>query len=495
MKPFILSIDQGTTGTRSYIFDSKARVLGSAYQEFTQYFPKPGWVEHDADEIWASVEATGRKALKAAGISSKQIAAIGITNQRETSLLWERRNSRPVHRAIVWQCRRTSERCEELTRAGKAALFRKKTGLVLDAYFSGTKLEWLLQQVPGAAAKAKRGELAFGTIDSWLLWKLSGGRSHLSDYTNASRTLLYDIQKLRWDSQLTQVLHVPDAVLPKVQASSSIFGMTSETCYLGPGIPIAAMVGDQQAALFGQACFEEGSLKNTYGTGCFLLLHLGKKFRLSENQLLTTLVCDAEGQPAYGLEGAVFIAGAAIQWLRDGLKIVENAAASEKLAAGLKGNDGVYFVPAFVGLGAPYWDSKARGAILGITRGTGRAQIVRAALESLAYQSRDLVEAMQADSGLRIKELRVDGGASKNNFLMQFQADLLGAKVNRPQSVESTALGAAYLAGLRVGIWKSAKEIAKLRKVERVFTPKMPETQRDALYSSWKDAVSRVLLH
>jgi glycerol kinase len=489
----ILAIDQGTTGTRSYIFDAKARVLGSAYKEFSQYFPKPGWVEHDAEEIWQTVEATARQALKAASVKAQRLKAIGITNQRETTVLWDRKKSRPLHRAIVWQCRRTAPRCEELKKKGKAGAFFKKTGLVLDAYFSGTKLEWLLQNIPGAARRAAKAELAFGTIDSWLLWKLSGGQSHATDATNASRTLLYNIRSLKWDPELCKILHVPASLLPKVLPSASIFGMSSGKSFLGGGLPIAGIAGDQQAALFGQACIESGSMKNTYGTGCFMLMHLGKKFRLSKNRLLTTVVCDAKGQPAYGLEGAVFIAGAAIQWLRDGLKIINKAPETEALAASLKDNGGVYFVPAFVGLGAPYWDSLARGAILGLSRGSGRAQIARAALECLAYQTRDLAEAMQRDAGLKIRELRVDGGASKNNWLMQFQADMLGARINRPQMTESTALGAAFLAGLRVGVWKDAAELLRLRRTERVFKPRMNLAQRAALYRGWNNAVAKTL--
>jgi glycerol kinase len=489
----ILAIDQGTTGTRSYLFDSQARVLGSAYSEFTQHFPKPGWVEHDAEEIWETVERTGRAALKSAGLKASAVAAVGITNQRETTLLWDRKNSKPIHRAIVWQCRRTAGRCDELKGQGHEKAFRDKTGLVLDAYFSGTKIEWLLKHLPGAARRAARGELAFGTIDTWLLWKLSGGRAHATDFSNASRTLLYDIRKKAWDPKLQRLLHVPSSLLPKVQASSSIFGLTGPRSFLGSGIPIAGMAGDQQAALFGQGCFEAGSLKNTYGTGCFLLLNLGKRHRLSKNKLLTTLICDAQGQPAYGLEGAVFIGGAAVQWVRDGLKLIKSSADSEKLSASIKDTGGVYLVPAFVGLGAPHWDQHARGALIGLTRGSGIAQVTRAAVESMAYQSADLVTAMQKDAGLKVKELRVDGGASKNALLMQFQADLLGARINRPKMVETTALGAAFLAGLRVGLWKNAAQLQKLRKVDKVFKPRMKPAERKQLLSGWNDAVSRVL--
>ncbi len=489
----VLAIDQGTTGTRSYLFDAKARVVGSAYREISQYFPKPGWVEHDPSEIWRSAEDTGRAALKAAGVKASAITAIGITNQRETSLIWDRKSGRPLHKAIVWQCRRTAERCEALKKAGHAKLFRSKTGLLLDPYFSGSKLEWLLKNVPGAAKKAAAGSLAFGTIDSWMLWNLSNGAAHATDFSNASRTLLFDIRRKVWDPQLQRLLHVPDAVLPKVQASASHFGVTGARSFLGAGIPISGMAGDQQAALFGQGCTEPGTLKNTYGTGCFLLLNLGKKFRLSKNGLLTTLVCDAKGQPAYGLEGSVFIGGAAIQWLRDGLGIIKHSRDSERLASSVKDTGGVYLVPAFVGLGAPYWDASARGALIGLTRGSNKAHIARAALESLAFQTNDLVEAMRKDSGLKISELRVDGGASQNNLLMQFQADLLNARVERPQMTETTALGAAFLAGLQTGFWKSAATLQGLRKVDKVFKPRMRTQERKRLKAGWDDAVSRVL--
>ncbi|MGH7740016.1 MAG: glycerol kinase GlpK [bacterium] len=492
MSKFILAIDQGTTGTRTYLFDHAGRVAGSVYQEFTQYFPKPGWVEHDAEEIWRTVESTGRKALKAAGAKPSDVAAVGITNQRETTVIWDRETGKPIYRAIVWQCRRTAHRCDELKkRHGK--LFQQKTGLVVDAYFSGTKVEWLLQNVPGAAKRAARGELAFGTIDSWLLWKLTGGKVHATDFTNASRTMLFNIRTKQWDSQLLKKLHVPAALLPKVQASASLFGSTSAQSYLGEGIPITGIAGDQQAALFGQGCHAPGTFKNTYGTGCFLLLNLGRKFLLSKNKLLTTLGCDEKGQPVYVLEGAVFIGGAAIQWIRDGLQLIKTSMESEKIAAQAHDTGGVYLVPAFVGLGAPYWDPHARGALVGITRGTSRAQVVRATLESMAYQTRDLMDAMLRDSGLKLKELRVDGGACKNNLLMQFQADILKARINRPKVVETTAMGAAYLAGLQAGYWKSAAEIQKIRRTDKVFKPKMQDSARQHLWAGWKVAVDQVL--
>ncbi len=493
MSKLILAIDQGTTGTRTYLFDHAGKVVGSAYQEFTQFFPKPGWVEHDANEIWHTVEETGKKALKSAGVKPNQIAGIGITNQRETTVIWNRKTGKPIHKAIVWQCRRTAHRCDQLKQQGKEKLFLNKTGLVIDAYFSGTKVEWLLQNVPGAAKRAAKGELAFGTIDTWVLWNLTGGRAHATDYSNASRTLLYDIFKKKWDETLLKTLHVPQSLLPRVQASAGRFGTTSSRCYLGAGIPITGIAGDQQAALFGQGCHEPGTLKNTYGTGCFLLLNLGQKHILSKNKLLTTLACDAKGQPAYALEGAVFIGGAAIQWIRDGLQIIKTSSESEAIAKKVPDTGGVYLVPAFVGLGAPYWDAHARGALVGITRGTKREHVVRATLESMAYQTRDLVDAMLKDSMMKLKELRVDGGACKNNLLMQFQADILKVKINRPKVVETTALGAAFLAGLGSGFWKTSLEIQHVRRVDKVFQPRMKEDVRKKLWSGWKKAVGQVL--
>ncbi len=493
MSKLILAIDQGTTGTRTHLFDHSGKVVGSAYQEFTQYFPKPGWVEHDANEIWRTVEETGKKALKAAGIKPSQIAAIGITNQRETTVIWDQKTGKPIHRAIVWQCRRTAHRCDQLKAQGKEKLFLNKTGLVIDAYFSGTKVEWLLRNVPGAASKAARGELAFGTIDSWLLWNFTGGRSHATDYSNASRTLLFNIRQKQWDPALLEIFHLPAPLLAKVQASSSHFGTTSTQSYLGEGIPITGIAGDQQAALFGQGCHEPGTLKNTYGTGCFLLLNLGKKHILSKNKLLTTLACDGKGQPVYALEGSVFIGGAAVQWLRDGLQLIKTAPESEAVSSKVPDTGGVYLVPAFVGLGAPYWDAHARGALLGITRGTKREHVVRAALESLAYQSKDLVDAMLKDSHLKLKELRVDGGACQNNLLMQFQSDLLKIKINRPKVTETTNMGAAFLAGLQVGYWKNSAEIQKIRRVDKVFFPRMKKNKRKSLWDGWKKSIQQVL--
>src|SRR5665213_1394291 len=494
MAKLILAIDQGTTGTRTYLFDHAGKVVGSAYQEFTQYFPKPGWVEHDALEIQRTVEETGKKALKSAGIKPSQIAAIGITNQRETTVLWDRKTGKPIHKAIVWQCRRTAHRCDELKKQGKEKLFLQKTGLVIDAYFSGTKVEWLLQNVPSAAKRAAKGELAFGTIDTWLLWNLTGGQSHATDYSNASRTLLFNIKTKQWDWELLKTLHVPPSLLPRAQASASLFGVTSSKSYLGAGIPITGIAGDQQAALFGQGCHEPGTLKNTYGTGCFLLLNVGKKHVTSKNKLLTTLACDGKGKPVYALEGSVFIGGAAIQWIRDGLGLIKTSAESEAVAAKVPDTGGVYLVPAFVGLGAPYWDGHARGALVGLTRGTTQNHVVRATLESLAYQTKDLVDAMLKDSHLKLKELRVDGGACKNNLLMQFQADILKAKINRPKMVETTAIGAAFLAGLQIGYWKNSSEIQKIRRVDKVFISKMKDAARSHLWEGWKKAVGRVLM-
>ncbi len=490
----ILAIDQGTTGTRTYLFNHLGQVVGSAYQEFTQYFPKPGWVEHDALEIERTVEETGKKALKSAGVKPSQVAAVGITNQRETTVIWDRKTGKPIHKAIVWQCRRTAHRCDELKKQGKEKLFLNKTGLVIDAYFSGTKVEWLLQNVPGAAKKAAKGELAFGTIDTWLLWNLTGGQTHATDYSNASRTLLFNIKTKRWDLELLKTLHVPESILPGVQASASLFGTTDAKSYLGAGIPITGIAGDQQAALFGQGCHEPGTLKNTYGTGCFLLLNAGKKYVISKNKLLTTLACDEKGQPVYALEGSVFIGGAAVQWIRDGLQLIKTSSESETVAKKVRDTGGVYLVPAFVGLGAPYWDGHARGALVGLTRGTSKEHVVRATLESLAYQTKDLVDAMLKDSRLKLKELRVDGGACKNNLLMQFQADILKTRINRPKMVETTAIGAAFLAGLQIGYWKNSSEIQKIRRVDKVFSPGMKDETRRHLWAGWKEAVGRVLL-
>ena len=489
---YLLSIDQGTTGTRTYVFDLKGRVLGSAYREHAQYFPQLGWVEHDAAEIWQAVQATGRAALKAAGLRPGGLAGkavIGITNQRETCVLWDRRSSRPLHRAIVWQCRRTAAHCERLKQAGSERPIRAKTGLLLDAYFSATKAAWLLDHTPGARQLAAKGQAALGTIDSWLLWQLSGGAVHSTDPTNASRTLLYNIRTQAWDAGLLRSFRVPASLLGRVLPSAGLFGRTRRGAFCGADVAITGMAGDQQAALFGQGCFKPGSMKNTYGTGCFLLLNLGKKFRLSKHRLLTTLACDEEGKPAYALEGAVFIGGAAMQWVRDGLGLVKSAGESAKVAASLKDNGGVYLVPAFVGLGAPHWDMAARGLLTGITRGTGRAQVVRAALESMAFQSGELIKAMQADAGLKIRRLRVDGGASRNDWLLRFQADLSNLVVERPAVVETTALGAAMLAGVGAGWLKGAKALKAFSRAGATFKPSMQSKARRALWAGWDQAI------
>jgi glycerol kinase len=492
-KPALLmALDQGTTGSRAYVLDAKGKVLGSAYQEFKQHYPRPGWVEHDAQEIWESVQATGAKALRSAGLTAKtaprHLAGLGITNQRETVVLWRRKDSRPVHRAIVWQCRRSAGRCDQLRSQGLEPMVRRRTGLVLDAYFSGTKAEWLLKHVPGAAKAAAKGELALGTIDSWLLWRLTGGAVHATDYSNASRTLLYDIRKRQWDPGLLSLFKVSKFLLPKVQASASHFGVTAASAFCGAGVPITGMVGDQQSALFGQGCVEPGSMKNTYGTGCFLLMNLGKRFRLSKHRLLTTLACGPDGGPVYAMEGAVFIGGAAVQWVRDGLGLIKNAAESEAICRSLPDNGGVHLVPAFVGLGAPYWDSQARGVITGLTRGTSSAHVVRAAVESMGFQSAELVEAMQKDAGLALKRLRVDGGASKNSWLMQFQADLLGVVVERPRQVETTAMGAALLAGIGCGLLKPG-QAKRLGRIQIRFRPKPGAPGPEASLQAWKKAV------
>jgi glycerol kinase len=487
----VVAIDQGTTGTTVLVLDKRGGVVARAYSEFTQHYPKPGWVEHDPEEIWRVTVKVLRQAVKRARLRARDVAAIGITNQRETTVLWDRKTGRPVHHAIVWQDRRTASVCDGLKTAGHEALVRARTGLVLDPYFSGTKLRWLLDHVRGARDRAATGALAFGTIDTWLLWKLTGGAVHATDPTNASRTLLFDIHARAWDPELLGILDVPASVLPVVRPSSGRFGDTIPEL-LGAPVPVAGIAGDQQAALFGQGCVAPGSAKNTYGTGCFLLLNTGDRAVASRSGLVTTVACDATGGIAYALEGSVFIAGAAIQWLRDGLGFMKKAAESEKLARRVDSTLGVYLVPAFVGLGAPYWDAEARGALVGLTRGVTREHVVRAALESLAYQTRDVVDAMAEDAGTRLAELRVDGGAAANDFLMQFQADLLGVPVERPRIVETTAMGAAALAGLAVGFWGSPGELARARQVDRRFRPRMAPETREMLYRGWRAAVARV---
>ena len=489
---YILAIDQGTTGSRAVVYDKHAHKIASAYEEFNQYFPRPGWVEHDPGQIWKSVQGVIQKVLAAVPTSS--IAAIGITNQRETTVIWDRDTGRPVYNAIVWQCRRTAGRCGRLKeKKGEIEFFRKRTGLPIDAYFSATKIEWILKKVPGAMAKAKAGRLLFGTTDTWVLWKLTGGKVHATDYTNASRTMLFNIEKLQWDGEILKRFGIPGRILPEAKRSSGIFGATARISGLQKGVPVSGIAGDQQAALFGQACFDPGTMKNTYGTGCFILLNTGRKRPVSTHGLITTLACGPQGEPVYALEGAVFIAGAAIQWLRDGLKLLPSAALSEKMATSVEDNAGVYFVPALVGLGAPYWDPDARGAIFGITRGTSSSHLVRAALEAMCYQTKDVLEAMRKDSGLKIKGLKVDGGAAANDFLCQFQADMLGVDVIRPRVIEITSLGAAYLAGLAVGYWKSTGDIKQCWQVDRVFRPRMSRKAASSLCQGWRTAVGRTL--
>ena len=492
MTDYILALDQGTTSSRAILFDHAGQVVSTVQQEFPQLYPQPGWVEHDPETIWQSQTATARQVLEKAGIGATQVAAIGITNQRETTVVWDRETGAPLYNAIVWQCRRTAPMCDQLRADGWADPIREKTGLVVDAYFSGTKLAWLLDQVPGLRDKAERGEAVFGTIDSFLAWRLSGGQLHVTDVTNASRTMLFNIHTLDWDDEILDKLRIPRAMLPQVRPSSQVYGQT-ESSFLGAKIPIAGAAGDQQAALFGQTCFAPGQAKNTYGTGCFLLLNTGGQAVASERGLLTTIAWQlgSDGEVIYALEGSVFIAGAVIQWLRDGLGIIAHAAETEALARDVEDTGGVYFVPAFVGLGAPYWDAYARGTIVGLTRGTDRRHLARAALEAICYQSRDLLDAMTADSGIRLQALRADGGAAANNLLMQLQSDLLDVPVQRPAVTETTALGAAYLAGLAVGYWSGLDEIAAQWRVGAMFEPTMTPAQRDLLYAGWQRAVER----
>lgn len=489
-KRYILALDQGTTSSRALVFDGNGSMLAVSQQEFTQHYPQPGWVEHDAEEIWFTQLSTARDAIARAGIEWSDIAAIGITNQRETTVVWDTATGKPVAPAIVWQCRRTADYCRDLKANGWEEQIRNRTGLVVDAYFSGTKVKWILDHVPGARERAERGEILFGTIDTWLMWKLSGGKVHATDYSNASRTMLYNIHTLQWDDTILQEFAVPVAMLPEVKPSSGLFGETDPSLFGGP-IPLAGVAGDQQAALFGQACFESGMAKNTYGTGCFLLMNTGTRPVTSTQGLLTTIAWGVDGKVEYALEGSVFVAGAAILWLRDGLGIIQHAAETAELATSIGDTGGVYLVPAFVGLGAPYWDAYARGTLVGMTRGTGRAHIARAALEAIAYQTRDVLDAMVRDSGLDLQALRVDGGASRNDFLVQFQADMLGKPVQRPLNVETTAMGAAYLAGLATGVWADKRELAARWRAANTFTPAMGVDQRTRLYSGWQRAVER----
>ncbi|WP_214724372.1 glycerol kinase GlpK [Exiguobacterium sp. s143] len=494
MENYILSLDQGTTSTRAILFNRAGEIVHSAQQEFTQYFPKPGWVEHNANEIWGSVLAVVATCLTEANVKPSQIAGIGITNQRETAVVWEKETGKPIHNAVVWQSRQTAEICEALRAAGHAELFREKTGLLIDAYFSGTKVKWILDHVEGARERAERGELLFGTIDTWLIWKLSGGKAHVTDYSNASRTLMYNIHELKWDDELLGILDVPKAMLPEVRPSSEVYAETAGYHFFGEAVPIAGAAGDQQAALFGQACFDTGMAKNTYGTGCFMLMNTGEEAVKSDHGLLTTIAWGVDGKVEYALEGSIFVAGSAIQWLRDGLRLIDDAKESEGYATRVTSSDGVYVVPAFVGLGTPYWDSDVRGAVFGLTRGTEKEHFIRATLESLAYQTRDVLSAMEQDSGIEMKTLRVDGGAVKNDFLMQFQGDIIQAPVERPEINETTALGAAYLAGLAVGFFENREQITTQWKKERRFEPSMAKEETDALYGGWQKAVQATML-
>ena len=490
MPKYMMALDSGTTSNRCILFDRAGRIVSVAQREFTQYFPQPGWVEHDANEIWATLLGVAVEAMQMAGAAAADIAAIGITNQRETTIVWDKATGEPVHHAIVWQCRRTSEYCDELRGRGLTARFREKTGLVLDAYFSATKLHWLLENVPGVRERAAKGELLFGTVETWLIWKLTGGRAHVTDYSNASRTMLFNINTLDWDEEILAELNIPRSMLPKPLPSSGLFG-TTDPSLLGGEIPITGAAGDQQAALFGQTCFQPGEAKNTYGTGCFLLMNTGEKPVFSQNGLVTTIAWGLGEKVTYALEGSIFVAGAAIQWLRDEMKLIANAAESEAVAQEVTDTNGCYVVPAFTGLGAPYWDQYARGAIVGLTRGCNRAHIVRATLDSLTYQTYDVLNAMRADSGIALASLKVDGGASANNYLMQTQADVIGAPVLRPTCVESTAMGAAYLAGLAVGFWRDQAEIRKIWAVDRTFEPQLDAKSRDARLHGWHRAVQR----
>jgi len=492
MNNYILALDQGTTSSRAIVFDHDGRAVSSAQQEFPQILPTPGHVEHDPEAIWSTQLATAQAALAQAKIAPTQIAAIGVTNQRETTILWDRATGRPVANAIVWQSRITAPICEQLKAAGHETTFRQKTGLVVDAYFSGTKIKYLLDTIPGLRSRAERGEILFGTVDTFLIWRLTGGRCHVTDYSNASRTLLFNLHTLQWDDELLRLLDIPRAMLPEVRSSSEVYGETDPTLF-GAAIPVAGDAGDQQAATFGQACFDVGSAKNTYGTGCFLLLNTGERPILSQHNLLTTIGWGLRGKITYCLEGSVFIAGAVVQWLRDGLGILKNSADVEKLAASVSDSGGVYFVPAFVGLGAPHWDPYARGSIFGLTRGTTAAHLARAAVEAMAFQTRDLLEGMQRDSGVQLTQLKVDGGAARNDALLQFQADLLNCTVRRPVVAETTALGAAYLAGLAVGYWSDTSDITKNWALDREFQPALAPAERDARYAKWQEAVRRSL--
>lgn len=494
MEKYIIALDQGTTSSRAIVFDTNQKIVGVAQKEFTQIYPKEGWVEHDPMEIWSSQSGVLAEVIARTGISQHDVIGIGITNQRETTIVWDKNTGKPVYNAIVWQCRRTAKICDELKKIeGLDEYVKENTGLLIDAYFSGTKIKWILDNVEGAREKAEKGELLFGTVDTWLIWKLTNGRVHATDYTNASRTMIYNIKKLEWDEKLLDILGIPKSMLPEVKDSSGTFGYANLGGKGGHRVPIAGVAGDQQAALFGQACFKEGDSKNTYGTGCFLLMNTGEKMVRSQNGLVTTIAIGLDGRVEYALEGSIFIGGASVQWLRDELRLVGESKDTEYFATKVKDSAGVYVVPAFVGLGAPYWDMYARGAIVGLTRGANKNHIIRATLESIAYQTRDVLEAMQEDSGIKLASLKVDGGAAANNFLMQFQADILGTSVRRPVTLETTALGAAYLAGLAVGFWENKEEIASKWNLDNEFTPDMEEDVRAKKYRGWKKAVKRAL--
>ncbi|MGM0878315.1 MAG: glycerol kinase GlpK [Bacillota bacterium] len=489
MEKYILALDQGTTSSRAILFNQKGEVFYQSQAEFSQYFPKPGWVEHNPDEIWSSILSVIASCLSESGVRANQIAGIGITNQRETVVVWDKETGRPIYHAIVWQSRQTDQICEELKKEGYSNIFRQKTGLLIDPYFSGTKVKWMLDHIEGARERAEKGQLLFGTIDTWLIWKLTGGKAHVTDYSNASRTLMFNIYDLSWDDELLDILDIPKSMLPEVRSSSEVYAHTVEYHFFGESVPIAGVAGDQQAALFGQACYEKGMAKNTYGTGCFMLMNTGEQAVSSDHGLLTTIAWGINGKVEYALEGSIFVAGSAIQWLRDGLRMIKDAKHSEDYASKVNTSDGVYVVPAFVGLGTPYWDSDVRGAVFGLTRGTTKDHFIRATLESLAYQTKDVVGAMEIDSGIKLKTLRVDGGAVKNNILMQFQSDILDVPVERSAVNETTALGAAYLAGLAVGYWKDQAEISHQWNRDMLLEPQMDEAKRANLCSGWKKAV------
>ena len=490
-KKYILALDQGTTSSRAIIFDRNGAIISSSQKEFKQIYPHPGWIEHDPVEIWETQLNAAIEAIKSSHADPSEIAGIGITNQRETTVLWDRNTGKPVYNAIVWQCRRTADICDDLKARGLSSYIKENTGLIIDAYFSGTKIKWILNNVEGVREKAEKGDILFGTIDTWLVWNLTGGKIHITDYSNASRTMIYNIKELKWDEKILNELDIPMSILPDVRQSSENYANTKKELF-GLEIPIAGIAGDQQSALFGQLCFQEGMVKNTYGTGCFMLMNTGEKIVTSQNGLLTTIAWGVDNKVEYALEGSIFVAGATIQWLRDELKIIHEAADSEYFAQKVQDTNGVYLVPAFTGLGAPYWDMYARGAIVGLTRGVNRNHIIRAALESIAYQTKDVIDAMIEDSGINLTALKVDGGATANNFLMQFQSDILNVNVERPDVTETTALGAAYLAGLAVGFWKSKGEIAQNWSMNRKFKPEMIEENRNELYNGWKKAIEQV---